>query len=444
MPRLETVDAVVIGANIRGLVTTYVASSLGVRTVLLEKGATAGGVDGSFVTAGGTRFDYGLHVLDDMRSPLATRLFTHVVDGGLHKVRLKRGVVLRNQIVPYAPMPSQMPPELRRMFPSHELVDDLAQELPTRDRLTRCYGTEFTNLVFDEVLPSFRCENRHRAFGVDEARLLTNVYPWFFPRARRRQAFADASRTFHEKLRAGIDQYVLYPHEGGFAGFANGFLRHLDPRHVETLFGVGDIHVELEPGTHTVQWVAAQGRRFQAANYFWAASWPGLCRVLGIPCQETATDRFVLGSFRLTQPAAADYHELLVGDPRLRINRITFPARFRVSDEPLVQVEFAFPRAEAWPTEADYWRDTWLGDLRALGLLDDANQVEEFDFKTFPIHYNAFGMEGEPLREADPSLLRDSNIRPVAPSLANLNLNTHVPRTVSCVTAVLANPATPW
>jgi len=85
--------------------------------------------------------------------------------------------------------------------------------------------------------------------------------------------------------------------------------------------------------------------------------------------------------------------------------------------------------------------DRWLGELRALGLVTAAHGVEEFDFKTVNLHFNAFGMEGEALVDADPALIRaGSNLHPVVPSMANLNLNNYVPRTVADVGAVLARP----
>jgi hypothetical protein len=89
--------------------------------------------------------------------------------------------------------------------------------------------------------------------------------------------------------------------------------------------------------------------------------------------------------------------------------------------------------------EAEYWKRTWRESVEQLGLLDSAHRIEEFDFRSFPLHFNAFGAEGEPLRDADPNLLRsDSNVHPVVPSMANLNLNRHVPRTVTYVTTVMA------
>ena len=72
---LERVDAIVIGGNMRGLVSCYVLDRLGYRAVLLERGKAIGGVDRSFTVEDGTTFDYGMHVLDEDRSTLATRLF---------------------------------------------------------------------------------------------------------------------------------------------------------------------------------------------------------------------------------------------------------------------------------------------------------------------------------------------------------------------------------
>jgi hypothetical protein len=225
----EKVDAVIIGANIRGLVATYVLSSLGYRAVLLERAPFIGGVDGSFKAPDGSWFEYGMHVLDFGRSDVATKLFTHVVDGQVHRIQLKRGIVLRNQIMPYAPEPAEMPEELRRMLPSMELTDDIGDELPTRSRLAECYGQEFADLILDETLPSLPTENRHRSFGVDESKLLTNIYPWFFPRADRKSKTGDESRAFHDQLRNNVDQHILYPREGGFGGFSKGFVSKFDP-----------------------------------------------------------------------------------------------------------------------------------------------------------------------------------------------------------------------
>jgi hypothetical protein len=103
-----------------------------------------------------------------------------------------------------------------------------------------------------------------------------------------------------------------------------------------------------------------------------------------------------------------------------------------------MQIEYAVPAAEDWSEDPEYWCDGWMASMRRLGVLDAQHEVEEFDFKSLPMHFNAFGVEGEALQEADPTVLRaDTNVYPVAPSLSNLNLNRHVPRSLRYVTSVL-------
>ncbi len=439
MAETETVDAVVIGANIRGLVATYVLSMLGYRAVLLERAPFVGGVDGSFKASDGSWFEYGMHVLDHGRSEVATKLFTHVVDGKVHRVRLKRGIVLRNHVMPYAPDPDEMPDELRKLLPPGELIDEIGDELPTRARLSEVYGEDYANMIFDETLPSLPTESRHREFGVDEAQLLTNIYPWFFPRARRKSVSGDESRNYHDKLRNRVDQFILYPQEGGFGGFSKGFVSKFHPERIEVLTKAHDMEIEVEPGSHTISAVNVHGRRLVAKNYFWGAGWSQLCELLGIPCQNTATDLIMIGSFRLNRPATTAYNEILFGDPKLRLNRVYFPASFRNSNEPLLQIDYAVPCAENPSTDPDFWQRTWIEDLVSVGILDSDHRVEMFDYKTNQMHFNSYGMEGERLIDADPSLLRaDSNVRPLTPSMANLNLNSHIPRNIDYVTSVLA------
>lgn len=434
----ETVDAIVLGGNIRGLVAAYVLSMLGFKTVLIERSPRLGGADGSFRTPGGTSFEIGMHVLDDHRMTLATRLFHHVLDGEVHRVPLRRGLVLRGHQVPYAPRREDLPEELRALLRDGELVDDLGDRPPTRAALSAIYGPAWADFVFDEVLASFPSEARHRKFGVDESRLLANIYPWFFPRARRGES-RDESRAFHDKLRAGIPQYILYPKQGSFGAFAQALRDKLDPRRVEVLTGAADVAIELRPGTHQAAAVTALGRRFEAPAYFWAGPWEPLARLLGIPCQKTATDRVMIGSFVLNRPARCDYNELLLGDPALPMGRLYFPGAFRESGEPVLQVEHAVPVADAPPDDAAYWRQAWWDGLRRLGLVGADHAIAEFDFKSVTMHFNGYGMEGEALVDADPTRIDPaSNVHPLVPSMANLNLNRYVPRVVAQVAAILA------
>lgn len=442
MTKFEELDAIVIGASTRGLVATYLLSALGYRAALLEKSPFIGSGDGSFQLTDGTWFDFGMHVLDEMRAPIATRLFRNVVGQKVNRLKLERAIVLRNHVMPYAPERDSMPDELRRLLLPGKLVDDIGDELPTRARVGEYYGTGFADLIFDEVLPSYPTESRHRALGVDESELLVNIYPWFFPRAQRAPKHGDISRSFHDRLRSGIDQYILYPLEGGFGAFARAFLQHYDPGRIEVLTGAHDIEIVPSSSGHRIEHVRALGRQFRARHYFWASGWPDLCRLLDIQCQSPATDRIVLGSFRLSEPASTDYHEILVGDPRHEINRVSFPGAFRGSGDALMQVEFAFPLAENRPLDGEAWRASWAASLSDLGVLNAAHRIEIFDFKTRPLHFNGYGMEGVKLIDADADLLdAASNVHPIAPSMSNLNLNAHLPADIAYVTNVLASDA---
>lgn len=437
----ECVDAIVFGATIRGLVTAHVLDALGYKSIVVDRRPVAGGADASFTAANGAVFEFGMHVLDYNRSALATRLFTRAVEGRVCRTRLARAIVLRGEIMPYAPAVTEMPAAIRGLLVREVIVDDLGDAAPTRSALAAIYGEGFADLIFDEVLPSFPSEARHLAFGVDESELLTNIYPWFFPRVERAGKHGDASRAFHDRLRRGQPQHVLYPETGGFGGFSAGFIEGFDSKRTEVLLGVADLDIVADPALQRIERVRADGREIEARHYFWSDGWPALCGLLGLPCQTVATDRIVLGSFCFDAPVRSDYHELLVGDPGLRINRLYFPSRFQGRDEPRLQIEFAFPAVEeaARGLDADAWCERWLSDLRRLGIIGRSHGVSLFDFKSRRLHFNGFGMEGERLVDADPGLIRSSsNLFPVAPSMANLNLNTHVPMSVEAVTRRLA------
>jgi len=438
----QELDAVVVGASTRGLVATYILSALGFRAVLLERAPFIGSGDGSFQLSDGTWFDFGMHVLDDMRAPVATRLFRHVVDQRVNRLKLKRALVLRNNIVSYAPEPDTLPDELRKLLHPGELTDDIGDDLPTRERLAKYYGPGYADLIFDEVLPSYPTENRHRDFGVDESELLVNIYPWFFPRARRAPKHGDISRAYHDKLRSGIDQHILYPLEGGFGDYGRGFVESYDPDRIEVVTGASDVEIVLGSGKHRIDHITAGDREFRARHYFWASGWPDLCRLLEIECQNPATDQIVLGSFRLNEPADTEFHEILFGDPMHKINRISFPGAFRGSNEPLIQVEFAFPVAENRSLDGEAWKEEWLQSLRGVGVLSARHSVELFDFKTRSLHFNGYGMEGVKLIDADASKVDSGgNVHPVVPSMSNLNLNSHIPLDVEYVTRVLTDDA---
>ena len=423
-------DAIVVGGNVAGLTIAYLLGHLGYDTMLVDRAPTLGGTDSSFTIDSGARFDIGLHALDFMRSEVVTKLFLHVIDGQVHKVRRRRAIVLRNHQIPYNSPAAEWPEELRSMLPKGEIVDTLGGEPPTRENLARYYGREFVDFVFDEVQRSYPSEMRHLEFGVPEHELLTNTYPWFFPRASRETPDGNVSRGYHDKKRRGdSEEWYLYPKEGGFGRFAEAFGEELTAAGVEVKTAVRDLDAVIDPQSKTCTHVLVEGRELTADRVFWCGPVGLLAGKLGMDVPDKP-DQFVLGSFHFEKKLRSDFSELLVGDPEHPINRASFPGVLSGSGQPLVQLEFAFPRADtSWPRDGDAWRERWLDSLDRLGIATRDNPLRGYDFKTFPILYNCYGIEGEPMPEVDFSdIPPTSNLRPVLPSIRNININTRVPQ----------------
>lgn len=423
----EEFDALVVGGNIAGLALAYWLGQYGYRTALIEKAPRLGGIDGSFRNRNGRVFDFGLHALDYMRSELTSKLFEHVVDGRAHRIQRRRGIVLRNHLIDYNAPLAEWPAELRELLPEGELVDELGAEPPTREGLARYYGQAFADLIYDEALPSYPADTRHLAFGVEPWQLLSAIYPWFFPRARRQSVAINKSRSYQDRVRERLGDQMLYPDEGGFGTFAMGFRRKLENVGVEICAGLPDLQFEMDGST--VECVSFSGRRLHAPRVYWCAGPAPLCRVLDMPAPP-APDRFVLGSFEFAQPISCDFTELLAADPSHAINRISFPGKLALDRDDRVQIEFSHPGdSDAYGETAEYWLETWLSSLRRLGIVGADNEVADFDLKPVTMLYNSFGVEGRPVSdvEVEFDVAAESNLRPVMPTLRKVNINTRIP-----------------
>lgn len=429
MSSREQFDSIIIGGSTAGLVIGYLLTQYGHKVALLERAPFVGGTDGSFRNGNGRLFDVGLHVLDYMRSEFTTRLFEHVIEGRYHKMERLRAMVIENELVPYnVPVP-EWPEKLRKLMRDGEIHDDIGTELPTRQRLAECYGAAFADLVYDRILPSYPSEHWHARFGVDESELMSAVYPWFCPRVPRGAAAKDPSRSYQDKIRAKSREYLLYPDQGGFASFANAFRDRINAGGGEVIVGAKDLEIDFEPETQTVRSISAAGREFEAQRVFWCAPAPGLCDLMGIEHPNYKCDHFLLGSFEFDKETTCHYNELLFGDPDHLINRASFPGKFARERDDLVQLEFCYPiKDEARAMEPDAWRDAWHQSLIRLGVISADTGIKDFDLKTFPIRYNAYGVDGQKVDQvALPEPHPDSNLVPVLPAPGNVNINTRVP-----------------
>jgi len=440
MTQAERFDAIVIGANVAGLVSAHVLGSWGYRTALVERAPRVGGVDASFQSERGRWFDFGLHALDELRSELVTHFFESVLDGAVHRLERRRAIVLRGELIPYNADPKDWPAALRRLMlhgGEQPLFDDIGAAPPTRERLARCYGRGFADLICDDVLPSYPADHRHAQLGVPAEKLLVNIYPWFFPRSRRERVALNASRVYQDAVREQPRETMLYPDAGYFGAFPEAIARRCGAQGTELLLGATDLRVDYRRATRRVETVRALGRELTAPRVYWCAPPAALCELLGMPIPNATPDTFVLGSVEYDRPVSCAYSELILGDPEHRLNRISFPGKLAVGDDNLVQCEFAFPSAApGWSTKPTEWLEDMARSLVRLGVVPGGARILDSSLKLVPIFYNVYGAEGRELPALDfrEALGPESNLRPVLPTYQKVNINTRVPQIVQFLT----------
>ena len=325
----EERDALVIGGNMQGITLAYLLGQYGYRTTLVERAPFLGGIDGSFENSQGRIFDFGVHALDHGRNEFVSNLFERAVKGRFRRLPKRRSLLLRGQLIPYNSPPEDWPGELRALLKPGRIVDDIGSDPPTRARLGEVYGPAFADFVFDEVLASYPAEDRQREYGVDESRLLANIYPWFFPRVERVRREDTTHHRYQSKVRAIGGEHVIYPEEGGFNGFALGLAEQAREAGVEVLVGARDLSVEMDAERRRVEHVVADGRRYSASRVYWCGPPKVLLDLLGEESFDATPETFILASFQFERPVLCQDLELLGGDPRHLIKRASFPGKLQ-------------------------------------------------------------------------------------------------------------------
>lgn len=388
------VDNLIIGAGLVGSITAYVLARHGERGLLLERNADPGGVNGSFADPEGHWFDHGRHVINADRSELTSRFFREVLgDDGVREFDLRRGLVVRGHLIPYAAPPGQWPDELRENLRIDPNAPGVHLGAP-REAFARAYGQWFADLVFDEMMSAYPVLMWKREHGIPEEQLLDWLFPWFFPRtdlelppqqASEQGVYSEESRNYHHDSRHADPprEPVLYPASGGYARWIHAMLEQAAAT-MEIRTGLADTTADIDPDTLEVRSVTAGGVRYTAERVFWCAPLPVLCKAVGWELPEGEPQWELLGSFTFDGPVDTDYHEILCADPRHRIRRINFPGR--IAGDPkacTVQVEYTTLGDDA-RRAGDDWRDEWLTSLRELGLIGPGTQVTWFDFRSVP------------------------------------------------------------
>ena len=313
-----------------------------------------------------------------MRSPITSALFKKSVDDDYHEYTLKRGLVMQGELFQYNQEVDKWPNSLKDIL-SVPTVDDISGEI-TKDKLSQLYGSEFINYCFDNVLESYPSEIR----AIKEGRPLDNslgmIYPWFFPKVDKVvDKNASEWATYHGSMR-DKEQRIIYPKSNGFHGFIEGLMNLIDPQYCDIYLGCADIKVNIDSDKQCVD-IETRGRKITASNFFWCAPFFGLAGMLGLPMPKGIGQSLALGSFRFDGEFSKDFHEILVGDKKYKINRISLPGKIRNEKNNLIQVEFIFPTDEI-DMSKDEWLEHWLTCLSDIGISDGLNMLSyRFDLQ---------------------------------------------------------------
>ncbi len=393
----EKFDAIVIGGGISGLITTQILSQSGYRVLLAEKEANLGGTNSSFRNARGDTFDFGYHTVDYNRSPFTTRFFSRMLKGKFHTLSLHRGIALQGHTLSYNSPISEWPKGITEKIGLSDFHDALDGP-PTREAIEKIYGPHFTRVAFDEILPSYPSLAWQKRNGKAESDLMDSVYPWFFPRTSEKVVEGPEWVKYHQKVRNQGEHLVMYPDEGGFGAFISGIYDHVDHSQVTVVKGFASMDVVLDQKDQRVSKVVIDGISYTANRYFWCAPLVIMGRLLGMQFPVAHPQMLCLGSYAFENELPFQFHEILVGEKDVPINRISFPGAIAGKKNNLVQIEFAYPVGDL-DIKADSWKADCLQYLVERGLIPAGSK---------PVDYAYFGAVKGFISSHDPRQMRQT------------------------------------
>ena len=369
----------ILGGGLAGLISANICSRLGIDTILVEKTDSLGGGNKSTRDKNGNIFDLGYHALDFNRSLITTNFFQKILRNQFHKIKLQRGIVIKNHLFPYNSEISLWPTELQSLFKKNLTTDTIIGKLD-RKKISNFYGKKFTKLAFDEILRSYPSINWSLQNDGDEADFAGLVYPWFFPKLSKTVSRESEWDRFHDLMRKTQEHYILYPKKNGFQGFVDAIVNNIDMNYCKIKKNVKKSKLVINPKTKKIENLKLNNETVCADLYFWCSSPIGLSRILNIDIdkkQSAIPQKIIFGNFVFEKAIKLNFHEILVGSLEHKINRISFPGKIRNKKNNLVQIEFSFPEKQYVLSET-FWKPLWLKSLKELGISKSNNPLKSF------------------------------------------------------------------
>lgn len=370
---------IILGGGLTGLIAANICSNLGIDTILVEKTNSLGGGNKSTTNKNGDIFDLGYHALDFNRSVITTNFFQKIIKNQYYKIKLKRGIIIRNHLFPYNSKISQWPIDLQNIFKIKLNKDSIKGNL-NRKKISNIYGKKFTQLVFDEILPSYPAANWSIQNGGNETDFAGIVYPWFFPNVSKTVIRDSEWDRFHDSMRETQEHYILYPKKNGFQEFVNALINDINKDYCKIIKNIKKSEVIINSKTKEIKNLKLNGKTVSADLYFWCNSPISLSKILNINIKTEKSlipQKIIFGNFVFKKEIKQDFHEILVGSLEHKINRISFPGKIANKKNNLVQVEFSFPENQH-SVDKNYWKPIWLESLKKVGIVKSDNILKSF------------------------------------------------------------------
>ena len=373
-------SVIIFGGGLSGLIAANICSQYGIKSLLVENTNLLGGGNKSLKDKEGNIFDYGYHALDYNRSLTTTKFFKKVLKNNYRKFKLKRGIIIRDHLIPYNEKINNWPKELKILFPK-KLKNDTIKGKLSRKKISKVFGKKFTNLAYDEILRSYPSINWSLKNGGKEEDFFGLVYPWFFPKTKKINQRKSEWDVFHDKMRNDLSHFVLYPKKGGFGSFVESIYDNINQKYCKIIKNAKNIEFNIQSKTKKISSVKINGKVCVADTYFWCNSPISLCKILDIKIKEKIgrPQQIVFGNFVLKNKIKSSFHEILVGSYQHKINRISFPGKIANKNNKLIQVEYSFPLTA---TEYDKiaLKKSWINSLKILGIIHKQDQIKKFTF----------------------------------------------------------------